>query len=614
LVEFPSDRIPQQLWPRELIWLHNVGVAEIEAPDTGEFGSLSAAAGLNIVQALRSVRVSALSPTALIESRKAILDRKSVLWTDVETQVAPFFRKGAVSLSGDEDGSLPALRREAALWHYWSPVLSGESEERKPAETHVPSTVTVSQRIVSEASALSVINNGKVAWQGELQAWLPSYKKTVVIPGVAVPARDALLLPLDIAFADQRFCRFCSGMSNSERLLYATAELTAIEYENGILSFEFYAPNAGVAVLQLERQPDGPMLAGGHLMGFEWDPESKRARLPIPAGAGPTKHMRIAVTISGPDNVASFIDTHVLVIGQTNHIVTEYSPAAIAPRSRLVVPEGWKATPQIKSPTQVAYAIDVPATRLHGDHDELRIETDGVSVSHTRVQLLRPVSIHIAEASTLHFGAAAEMVTDPPLVSVEAPNGRNITVQIRNNAPEIRTFNVALAGDGVEFSPPSTEISIGASMEREVSVHVFAAHTSPGLHAATVHISGAAIYDKPARFLVIPRGKSVSYAAELTGAGSPQAVWENSRLRAVFAAADGGRWIEFYWKESGKSFLPAEGVPLAKPVKIELQGDELVIEGLTTGLPRGGRIGNVEWKAELTEAATKYRVSETSSK
>jgi hypothetical protein len=85
-------------------------------------------------------------------------------------------------------------------------------------------------------------------------------------------------------------------------------------------------------------------------------------------------------------------------------------------------------------------------------------------------------------------------------------------------------------------------------------------------------------------------------------------------LRAVFAAADGGRWIEFYWKESGKSFLPAEGVPLAKPVKIELQGDELVIEGLTTGLPRGGRIGNVEWKAELTEAATKYRVSETSSK
>jgi hypothetical protein len=315
--------------------------------------------------------------------------------------------------------------------------------------------------------------------------------------------------------------------------------------------------------------------------------------------------------MTGPDTVASFVDTHILVNGQTNHILTEYAPAAIAPRSRLVLPDGWKATSVMKSPTQVAYAIEVPAARLHGDHEELRIETDGLSVSHTRVQLLRPVSIHIAEASTLHFGSAAEMVTDPPLVPVESPNGRNIAVQIRNNSPEIRTFQVALTAEGLEFSPASTEISIGASTEREVSLHVFAAHAAPGIHEGIVHIAGAATYEKPVRFVLIPRGKSVEYSAQVTGAGNPQSVWENSRLRAIFSAADGGRWIEFYWKESGKSFLPPEGIPLAKPVKISLDGNELTIDGQTSGLPRGGKIGNVEWNAEQNGPVTKYRISDS---
>ena len=61
--------------------------------------------------------------------------------------------------------------------------------------------------------------------------------------------------------------------------------------------------------------------------------------------------------------------------------------------------------------------------------------------------------------------------------------GREITVSVRNNAPEIRTFKLAISAEGLEFSPPSQGVTIGASAAREVSFRVFANRASPGLHS-----------------------------------------------------------------------------------------------------------------------------------
>jgi hypothetical protein len=587
-VEFPFDRIPKHLWARELVWIKNLGLTAVDVP----------------AEPANATRISVLSPDALIKSRRATGD---VIWTDVESQVTPVFHAGGVSLAGDEDPALQVLRREVLVRNYWGGVL--EAEDVSVANT-LPDTVTVKQRAIPEASAVSIINTGKKDWTGEVHVALPSFKHTIRIPGVMVDARDALLLPVDVAFADPRFCRFCSGMSNSERLLYATAELTAIEYENGILSFEFYAPHAGVAVLQLEREPAGPMLAAGHPMAFDWDAENKRAKLPIPAGKGAGKRVRIAVTMTAPDHVASFVNVHVMVIGETNHVMTDYSSDAFAKRSRLIGPAGWKINGEVKSPTQTEYAIDVPKDRLHGEHEELRLEADGIGMSHVRVQLLRPVSVHVAEAAALHFGSAAEMTADPPVVPVEGPNGRNFSIQLRNNAPEIRNFQVSVASDELEFSPEKVDISIGASMEREIPMRVFVKNAGPGLHEAKIKIGGAANAEQTVRFLVIPRGGSVNYQADLLDVGTAQQVWENDRIRAVIA---GQRWIEFYWKESGRSLLPPEGVALSGPATVELQGNELTLDGIV-GLPRGGTVENVTWKAETVGAKTKYTVTETKGK
>ncbi len=611
-VDFPPDRIPRRLWARELIWLKNMGFDAVAVANAGpEFRSLAGEAGLTIAPASAAAKISVLQNGALLRGREQLLAHRTVIWSDVESETAPEFHRGGVDFSGEEDPALQTLRREAAVMNYWGPVLASPDAPSPPNK--LPDSLHFQQKAIPEASAVSLINKSRQSWHGDLRVAFASPKRTLQIPNVTVPGQDALLLPVDVAFADPRFCRSCFGMSNSERLLYATAELTAMEYENGILSFEFYAPVAGVAVLRLEREPNGPMLAAGHPIAFDWDAENKRARLPIPAGKGAGRRVRIAITITAPDDVASFVDTHILIIGQTNRVLTDYSSDAFARKSRLLLPDGWKASAESKSPTQILYSIAVPPNRLHGDHAELRLEANGVGMSHVRVQLLRPVSVHIAENSALHFGSASELASDPPLLPVENPNGRAFTILLRNNAAEIRTFKVTLSGGGLEFSPSSQEISIGASMEREISVRAFINGAAPGLHHAMLQVRGVTDFDQPVSFVVIPRGGAVRYAAELTGTAGAQTVLENSRIRAVFSQPDGGRWIEFYWKESGKSLLPPEGVALARPVKMELDGDSLLLAG-ATNLPRGGHAGNVEWKAEPEGGGMRYRVTESTRK
>ena len=613
IVDFPANRIPRSHWTRELVWLKNIGISAILCDDaTPDFLALANQAGLTVVSRPAAVRkVSALSAAAVIESRRSILDHETVLWTDVESLASPEYRKGAVTLSGEEEPATQPLRREAALFRYWSTQLTASTGHTQA--DRLPETLQVTQREAMNGAALSVMNSARIPWTGTLHAYLPSLKHSVEIPGVTVPGNDALLLPLDIPLSNPAFCKACSGMANSERLVYATAELTAIEFENGILSFEFYAPKPARVILQLEREPAGPMLAGGRLVEYQWDAENLRASLPIPAGRDASRKSRIAIVIAAPDESAGFVDLKTMVIGQTNHIVTEYSSEAIAHRSRLIAPEGWKVVRESSAPLRIGYAIDVPPEVLHGARSDLRLEADGIAISHVRVQLLRPVSVHVAEALPLHFGAEAELAGDPPLVPVESPGGRNITLLLRNNAPEIRTFHVELGGELLEFSPASTDISVGASMEREISFRVFLGKAGPGLQSAIAKISGPTAYEKLLRFVVLPRGESVVYSADLTGCPPDQTVFENSRIRAVFSRPDGGRWLEFYWKESGKSLLPAHGVDLTAPVKIELKGDDLSIAG-AAALPRGGKIGNVEWKAESTGGVTRYRIIDAAAK
>ena len=133
-----------------------------------------------------------------------------------------------------------------------------------------------------------------------------------------VAAGDSLWLPVEVPLAGGGLCNECSAFANGEYIVYATAELQTVEFENGILAMEFAAPQAGEVMLQLSRKPSGPFLAGGKPLDFDWDEKTLRARLPVPAGKGAASRVRIGLAIEAPETSAFFVDAKRLVIGQKN--------------------------------------------------------------------------------------------------------------------------------------------------------------------------------------------------------------------------------------------------------------------------------------------------------
>jgi hypothetical protein len=536
--------------------------------------------------------LAATDAGAFLQSRKMLVSGvRSLLWTDVEDALYPagwepvpgsLLRNGVIGLSGDERPGAVALRRQAGLLRYWAPLLLSMRPVPmpKPASGSLPRGVTAVELSSPAISAVVISNNSPQAFHDELRVFEPVSKKTLVIPSVSVPAGESLWLPVSVSMGQNGLCRECSHFSNAESIAYATAELLSIEYENGILAMEFSAPEAGEVILQLERQPVGPFLAGGKPSKFEWDESSLRARLTIPAGTGADHRVRVGIAMEEPETSAFFNEARRLVIGAKNTLSTAYSSADVAARSRLRLPDGYTAVAHTKSPNEIDYELAVPADAVHGDYANLTLEADGISLGRARLQLFRPLSVRMVEAMQIHIGQHSELTPDPPVMAIEPKAGTNLEVSLRNNWPGIQTFRLEAAGEGLEFFPPKTEISIAAMEERQYSLRVFGQEGVAGLRDWHLKTAGGASFDLPMRVLLLPRGRTVVWSADLDGDGAPEWVLESAHARAIFSTQDGGRWMEFTWKDSNTNFLPEQGAFAAKgAVEIHASGDAIEIAG-----------------------------------
>ena len=92
----------------------------------------------------------------------------------------------------------------------------------------------------------------------------------------------------------------------------------------------------------------------------------------------------------------------------------------------------------------------------------------------------------------VRVGANSTLTLSPAAVPVNQRTGRDIGITIRNNAPEIRNFSIEMKAEGLDFSPPKVDVSVGASASRAVSFRVFATGAAAGIHMGEARVSGAA--------------------------------------------------------------------------------------------------------------------------
>jgi Glycosyl hydrolases family 35 len=536
--------------------------------------------------------ISATESNAFARSREAMNSaRGALLWTDVEDTLYPagwaanpstLLRKGAVGLSGDEHPATTALRRDASLLREWAPLFAGlhHAAPPKAAAGKFPEGVSAVELVSPSASAISISNTSQKAFHDDLHAIEPVSRRMLVIPNVSVGPGQALWLPLTVSLGPDGLCRDCTNFAPTEHIVYATAELLSIEFENGILAMEFAAPEPGEVILQMARRPTGPFLAAGKPTDFDWDEAHMRARLKVPAGTQQGNRVRIGIAIEAPETSAFFNDLHRLTIGRKNTVSTMYSSAEVAARSRLRLPEGYTATPTVKSPNEIDYEIAIPADAIHGDYASLALEADGVALGRARVQLFRPASLRLLSGMQFHFGPQTEITPEPPIAAIDPKGGGNLEISIRNNSPQIQTYHLEPAGPGLEFLPPKTDVSIGPTDERRVEFRVFPAEGSTGVRDWTLKVAGGADLALPMRVVMVPRTGTVTWTVDLDGDGAPEWILETSKVRAVFSAQDGGRWMEFTWKDTNTNFLPEAGIfGQTGPVEVRQNGDALEFSG-----------------------------------
>ena len=604
-VEFPFTSLPHQVWERDLAHLKEMGVMHISLPAATDDAQLQLDEVIRIIRRLGldadlegplperlellakshggplteapagAVRMSATMPRALDNERKLLTSgTPAIVWTDVFEKLTPAYQPGAITLAGTEGPGAALVRREAQLARFWGSQLSALPES-SGARLAIPvEGISVHQYIADKGNAsttpvaspglsfTSVVNDSPDAWRGEVRVMYPALQRPIALPGVAIASHDVLWLPVNIPLIAGPLCSGCTGFAPSDHLAYATAELTDMEYENGILAMEFIAPSAGEVVLQLSHEPTGPLIASGHPSVFDWDPKTQRARLPIPAGNARTGRVRVALAVDAPPATAFFDSASVLLIGETTHLTAQFSPAPVAARSRLraapelTVAQEDAVEPEHKDqPSHITYKVGVAANAVAGDVALLAIEADGMQLSHSQLRVLPPAAVSFEDAVAIRVAAGSVLPLSPATIAVKQKPGREIVISLRNNAPEIRTFDVTFSVPGLEFSPEKLTVSVGASVARDVTFRIFSSTATPGVHEGELRLSGAAALSEPVRFVVLPPAGPVNWSAE------GFSMLESSKYRSVSL---GDWWLEMLDKDSGEGSLPAGGIDKTK--------------------------------------------------
>lgn len=553
----------------------------------------------------------------LLAARAAIAAGvKALNWSAVvEGRAAPE-RAPALGADGEPRPQAAALARTGALVRHFGRLLAGMTPRPPPAQSPpVPSSLHIAL-LASPAprgpAFLSALNFSDKAPAVQSLAVIDPKTGRQILVGLNLPPRQALLMPINLPLASPEVCPTCSAFAPDERLVWAGAELVSVALENGVLAMEFVAPAEAEAVLELARQPRGPLLTAAHLRNLDWDEKNHRLRIRIPAGKPPDFRSRVGLGMELPDTSAFLQAPSRLILGATAVVKATFSSAELAARSRLLAPPGWRFQTEARTPAEIDYRIDVPADALPGDAVTLAVEADGRIAQSITVPLGPFCSVRIEPEEALQLRPNAAFRVRPHLATLVLPRRRQYRIHLRNHSDEIRTFEVAASGEGLRFSPSRVEVSIGANLEREAVLNASGVVPRPGLYRWKLEVrEGGRRMELPLALAVISPDETLTYQYDLDRDGAPEWILENPKARAAFSPRLGGRMIELLLKEPKPAPMLAgasldAGVALearaAAPGVIEMNGP-----GLTRRISLGPGDSAVE--VEQTGGAAEWSVS-----
>ena len=298
-----------------------------------------------------------------------------------------------------------------------------------------------------------------------------------------------------------------------------------------------------------------------------------RARLTIPAGKQTGNRVRIGIAIEAPDTSAFFNDLHRLVIGTQEH------------RVHGVLLRGGGGT-----------FPPAPARGLHGRPHHQIAQRNRLRNLRPRRRPARRFRQSCASKPMASRSAARASNSSAPPPSACSPamqfhfgpqdradartarrrhrsqgrrQSRNLDFATTHRRSRPTTWNPP--AQGLEFLPPKTDISIGPTDERRVEFRVFAAegHRRPARLECSRVTDGADLTHADAAGAGAPRPHRRRGAPIWMPTASPEWILESAKVRAVFSTQDGGRWMEFTWKDTNTNFLPENGIfAQAGPVEV----------------------------------------------
>jgi hypothetical protein len=601
-VLFPCQEYPKDLWVEELVRLKALGFNAVRAEGAGpadarELGRVARRVGLQLwadPPVGRVVRVTGAGNPLFAVREAWASGAKAVLCGSGTAETGTALRRHG-TLVRNLGGVLAAVEPRPARWQWGDPAHAALPRGLRLAWLAAPGP--------RGPAFVSALNYGEAPVAGGVLTIAdPRTHRPLVLRRLNLPARQALWMPVNLPLAMPEVCPTCSVFAPDERLVSATAELVAVTFENGVLAMEFVAPGEGELVLELARQPDGPLLAGAKIQSFDWDDKSRRLRIRIPPGKPPDFRSRVGLGIQLPDTSVFLRGPQRLILGSTAPLIATFSSAHLAGRARLLAPAGWRVRQENHAPSEIEYQLEVPTDAVPGDTVTLAVEAEGRVAQSLTLPLVPFCSLRIEPEELFRWPNGIARPVRPHLAATVLPRRRPYRLHLRNHSDEIRTFELTASGEGLEFQPLRVEAVIAGGLEREVSLTAWAPEGRPGLYPWNLRVrEGSQVSETPLVLALLSPEEALLYQLDMDRDGNPEWVLENPQIRVVASPRQGGRLLEFRLK--GSDVVARESSAPGQPVEARVTGPgQIAVGNRTIALGAGGSFFEVEGKVTVEPA------------